>query len=72
MKSKTQSDSLKTKFFSGLSEMAGLSRDILKEVFDESAYARFLKRNHLKSSAKAYAVFLKENELARSRRPRCC
>jgi hypothetical protein len=44
----------------------------LREIFDESAYQRFLDRSCLQSSAKAYAIFLKENEHARSRRPRCC
>jgi hypothetical protein len=44
----------------------------LQEIFDESAYQRFLKRNQLESSPNAYAVFLKENEQSKSRRPRCC
>ena len=44
----------------------------LQEVFDESAYQRFLDRSHLPSSASAYAIFLRENEQAKSRRPRCC
>lgn len=44
----------------------------LREVFDESAYARFLDRNSLVSSRAAYAAFLRENEAARARRPRCC
>jgi hypothetical protein len=45
---------------------------ILREIFDESAYQRFLDRSQLESSANAYAVFLRENEQAKSRRPRCC
>lgn len=72
MKPAARNTSLTGKLLSSLSEMASLSRDMLKEVFDESAYARFLKRNDLQSSANAYAVFLKENEQVRSRRPRCC
>jgi hypothetical protein len=44
----------------------------LQEIFDESAYQRFLDRTHLKSSPNAYAVFRQENEQAKSRRPRCC
>jgi hypothetical protein len=44
----------------------------LREIFDESAYQRFLDRSRLKSSPNAYAVFRKENEQAKSRRPRCC
>jgi hypothetical protein len=45
---------------------------ILHEIFDESAYERFLERSRLESSANAYAIFLRENEQAKSRRPRCC
>jgi len=45
---------------------------ILREVFDESAYTRFLLRSQLASSPEAYAAFLREHETARSRRPRCC
>jgi len=52
-------------FFSGL-------RSTLREIFDESAYARFLERHHLATSPQSYAEFLRENETTRSRRPRCC
>ena len=44
----------------------------LREIFDESAYARFLDRQHLHSSPNAYAAFLQENQKQRERRPRCC
>jgi hypothetical protein len=44
----------------------------LQEIFDESAYQRFLDRTRLQSSRKAYAMFQQENEQATSRRPRCC
>jgi len=44
----------------------------LREIFDESAYARFLQRNGMRSSRSAYAAFLRENEAARARPPRCC
>jgi hypothetical protein len=44
----------------------------LREIFDESAYQRFLHRSHLPSSVHAYAIFQQENEQAKSRRPRCC
>jgi hypothetical protein len=44
----------------------------LQEIFDESAYQRFLDRTHLQSSSQAYAIFRKESEQAKSRRPRCC
>ena len=57
---------------SALSHMAGVSLAILREIFDESAYQRFLDRSRLESSPNAYAIFRKENEQAKSRRPRCC
>jgi hypothetical protein len=44
----------------------------LREIFDESAYARFLKRQNARSSKESYAAFSRENELAKARRPRCC
>ncbi len=44
----------------------------LHEIFDESAYARFLDRKKLSSSRAAYAAFRLENETAKARRPRCC
>jgi hypothetical protein len=45
---------------------------ILREIFDESAYQRFLDRTRQESSLSAYAVFRQENEQSKSRRPRCC
>lgn len=44
----------------------------LREIFDESAYQRFLDRSQLESSPSAYAIFLRETEQASARRPRCC
>ena len=44
----------------------------LREIFDESAYARFLKQRHLESSRAAYAAFRQEHEMAKARCPRCC
>ena len=44
----------------------------LQEIFDESAYARFLEQKQLLSSRPAYAAFLRENEAAKARRPKCC
>ena len=51
---------------------ASILRATLREIFDESAYARFLERRELETSPKSYAEFLRENETTRSRRPRCC
>jgi hypothetical protein len=44
----------------------------LREIFDESAYERFLRRTQKHSSPQAYAAFCKESEQAKTRRPRCC
>jgi hypothetical protein len=44
----------------------------LREIFDESAYARYLERSRMVPSREAYAAFLREHELAKARRPRCC
>jgi hypothetical protein len=44
----------------------------LREIFDESAYQRFLDRNGLAASQLSYAGFLKECEHGKARRPRCC
>jgi hypothetical protein len=44
----------------------------LREIFDEAAYARFLSRARMESSAKAYAAFRHECEEAKSRCPKCC
>ena len=44
----------------------------LREIFDESAYTRFLSREHMVSSREAYAAFCRECDAAKARRPRCC
>jgi hypothetical protein len=44
----------------------------LREIFDESAYNRFLDRRQLPSSREAYAAFRREYDAAKARRPRCC
>ena len=45
---------------------------VLREIFDESAYARFLARSHTPSSKTAYAAFLEEHTSAQAHRHRCC
>ena len=45
---------------------------MLREVFDESAYARFLLRSGDVASRASYAAFLHERQDAQERRPRCC
>jgi hypothetical protein len=44
----------------------------LREIFDESAYERFLCRHNLTRCPATYAQFLGEQELIKARRPRCC
>lgn len=44
----------------------------LREIFDESAYQRFLARAGSMASRESYAEFLAENETARLKKPRCC
>jgi len=45
---------------------------MLREIFDEAAYARFLQRTQSESSAEAYAAFWRERESACARRVKCC
>jgi hypothetical protein len=44
----------------------------LREIFDESAYMRFLAHQGMSSSPSAYAAFLREQEASKARRPKCC
>jgi hypothetical protein len=55
-----------------LPQVAAVLASLLKEIFDESAYSRFLERNRVSSSATAYAAFREENERLKAQRPRCC
>ena len=45
---------------------------VLREIFDESAYTRFLDRNQLEHSRSNYAAFRCEHEDSKAHRPRCC
>jgi hypothetical protein len=53
-------------------QIAEIVRSVAREIFDESAYARFLARRKVPSSREAYADFQQEVEVARARRPKCC
>ena len=46
--------------------------DTLREIFDESAYARFLAHHQFPCGRSSYAAFLREQETVKARRPRCC
>jgi hypothetical protein len=45
---------------------------MLREIFDETPYQRFLQRTGLPSSPAAYQQFCRERESAYACRPRCC
>ena len=45
---------------------------VVREIFDESAYARFLSRTGNVRSAASYRQFLCDREAAVAGRPRCC
>jgi hypothetical protein len=44
----------------------------LREIFDESAYDRFLLRTQAARSVASYRAFLREREATVARRPKCC
>ncbi len=64
----TQNSHLTTR----LKSAATLLLSVLHEIFDESAYRRFLQRNRLAPSRASYAAFLRDHAHARPDRPRCC
>jgi len=47
-------------------------RATLREIFDESAYERFLLRTHASRSTASYREFMRERDAAMLKRPRCC
>jgi hypothetical protein len=47
-------------------------RATLREIFDESAYERFLLRTQKARSVTSYREFLREREVSMVSRPRCC
>lgn len=55
-----------------LENAANLFLSVAREIFDESAYDRFLSRTQMASSPKAYAAFRKEHDALKARRHRCC
>jgi hypothetical protein len=44
----------------------------LREIFDESAYDRFLQRTQAARSVESYRAFLREREVLTPCKPRCC
>jgi hypothetical protein len=55
-----------------VTESFNLFKAALREIFDESAYARYLETHRVGSSPAAYGDFLRETEVVKQRRPRCC
>jgi hypothetical protein len=55
-----------------LRQMVATIVEALREIFDESAYSRFLALHRMSSSPSAYAAFLREQEQIKARRPKCC
>jgi hypothetical protein len=47
-------------------------RTVLGEIFDESAYDRFLLRTHEPRSVSSYRAFTRERDAAMVKKPRCC
>jgi hypothetical protein len=47
-------------------------RAALREVFDESAYDRFLLRTNSSRSVGSYRDFTRERDAALLKKPRCC
>jgi len=45
---------------------------MLREIFDEAAYDRFLLRTHARRSVESYRMFVDEKEGVVARNPRCC
>lgn len=45
---------------------------VADEIFDGSAYQRFLTRTQSPHSAESYRAFMRERESAAARKPRCC
>lgn len=72
-------ETLTRKDTTGESSLGGMIRNVgrllmtvLREIFDEAAYARFLSRTQSASSTQAYEAFTRERESIQHRRQRCC
>ena len=52
--------------------MLHIFRAVLREIFDEAAYDRFLLRTNARRSVESYRMFLKERETVVARSHRCC
>jgi hypothetical protein len=55
-----------------MNRVAQTIRATLREIFDESAYDRFLLRTHASRSIASYREFTRERDAAMLKKPRCC
>ncbi len=53
-------------------QAAGLLLAVLREIFDEAGYERFLASRGVRASSTTYQEFCREHEQGKVRRPRCC
>ena len=60
------------KLRTGLRNAWELIRAALSEIFDESAYQRFLHRTGLRHSRESYRAFTVERDTLAATKPRCC
>jgi hypothetical protein len=44
----------------------------IREIFDESAYGRFLLRTNAGRSIASYRAFTRERDVSMQKKPRCC
>ena len=58
--------------FEMMSRVLQTIRATLREIFDESAYDRFLLRTHASRSIASYREFTRERDAAMLKKPRCC
>jgi len=55
-----------------LAHAVPIALEMLREIFDEAPYARYLQRQKMSSSPHAYDSFLQEKEAAAAKRIGCC
>lgn len=68
----TRAASISHKLSAAAAVGVGTILEVLREIFDEAAYARFLAAHNLPCSRESYAHYLRDSNSARERRPRCC
>lgn len=60
------------KIITWLMSVFALFASCLREIFDESAYQRFLHQHRVAASQESYDEFCRDEATVSSRRPRCC